>query len=90
MVRIMNKESVIEIEICMGSSCFARGNNKAVALIQDYIAETADSSTIKLKGALCKRRCKEGPVISVNGQDYTGIDGPALLDVVKSLHAEMS
>ncbi len=78
----------IEIEICMGSSCFARGNNRTVALIQQHIVATASEDDIYIKGALCKGRCKEGPIITVNGDEYAGIDGAALLDIVKDIQAE--
>ena len=77
-------EHKIEIEICMGSSCFARGNSTAVSLLKDFIQDHGLTQTVLLKGALCQGRCKEGPNTRVNGKDYPGIDGAALLDVVRA------
>jgi len=72
----------INIEICMGSSCFARGNGELVKLIQEYISDHKDTVQISLKGSLCKGQCSNGPVIGINGKLYTKIDSSTLKDLL--------
>lgn len=75
----------VEIEICMGSSCFARGNARIVYVVQEYIREHPAGEKVSLKGALCFGRCKDGPIIMINGKEYARLDGPALIDVLDEL-----
>jgi NADH:ubiquinone oxidoreductase subunit E len=84
----MSVDKQVEIEICMGSSCFARGNNKTVTILQNFIERESLSGTLMIRGALCKGRCKEGPVIVINGTEYTGLDGAALIDIIKDIYLE--
>jgi len=84
----METNRKVEIEICMGSSCFARGNNKTVEILKKHIAATQSEAEVHIKGALCKGRCKEGPIVTVDGKEYAGIDGAALVDLVKDVLTE--
>jgi NADH:ubiquinone oxidoreductase subunit E len=71
-----------EIIICMGSSCFSRGNNTTLALIQQYLHSRGLSETIELKGVLCAGNCKAGPHVSVAGTPYQGITPTAIIDIL--------
>lgn len=57
----------VDIEICMGSSCFSRGNQENLEIIEDLSDKKTITSTIALKGCLCKQCCSSGPVIIING-----------------------
>ena len=59
----------LEISICLGSSCFARGNQHTVHLIQRFIREKRLDAKVYFKGAHCFGKCKEGPVIKV-GENF--------------------
>ena len=43
----------IKIKLCMGSACFARGNDRNLALLQKYIAEKKLDARIELSGGRC-------------------------------------
>ncbi len=64
------------ITICMGSSCFARGNEKNVALCERFLAERGlrDDVDVELGAALCTGHCAQGPIVIINGQVHTGVD----------------
>ena len=67
----------------MGSSCFTRGNNNNLKLIQEYLAENNLEAEVSLVGSLCKEKCRKGPVIFLNEQMHTSVgsaDLPDLLD----------
>ncbi len=61
------QESAREIVICMGSSCFSRGNKQSVGIIKSYLKKNGLESQIVLKGSHCFGICEKGPVITVNG-----------------------
>ncbi|NMA48131.1 MAG: (2Fe-2S) ferredoxin domain-containing protein [Lentisphaerae bacterium] len=72
----------LKIMICMGSSCFARGNEDNLRLIEDYIQEHQLSDRIELSGRCCAKQCAAGPNISIDGVVYTGVNEEQLLKLL--------
>jgi NADH:ubiquinone oxidoreductase subunit E len=62
------------ITICMGSSCFSRGNNRNIEVIQGYLGARSLPPGVELKGHLCQGHCKSGPNVSINGKWYHEVD----------------
>lgn len=60
------EEPVLEITICMGSSCFSRGNKKTLPAIMDYLRETGRTRRVIFKGSHCLGKCVEGPLLKIN------------------------
>lgn len=76
------------IKICMGSSCFARGNAKNLKLIQKYLEDNHLETEIEITGLRCCDNCAKGPNISIDGVEYNNIDQGSLLDILeKHFHA---
>jgi NADH:ubiquinone oxidoreductase subunit E len=61
-------EYIRNITICMGSSCFSRGNKKTVAEIKEYLKENKLEDQITLKGDHCMGQCIHGPVLKINDE----------------------
>ncbi len=78
----MNNEPLTSITICMGSSCFARGNNRNIEVIQDYLASRSLPPEIELTGHLCQGHCTAGPNITVNGKIYHEVDPIVILGLL--------
>jgi len=74
------------IEICLGSSCFSRGNRELVQVIRDYLRKNHLSDKVVLKGARCMNRCSEGPFVIINGKIFTSI---GVQDIEKILDKEL-
>ena len=72
----------LKINICMGSSCFARGNEDNLRLIEDYIREHDLVDRIDLSGRCCARQCAIGPNISIDGVIYNQIEKEQLLKLL--------
>lgn len=72
-----------EIEICMGSSCAARGNSSSLQILQAFIQENALECTVQLKGALCREQCNRGPVLRIDDVEYTGVEPGAVQDMLR-------
>ena len=79
-----------KITVCIGSSCFARGNELNVEVIQKYLEEhhLKDEVDLELQGALCQGRCADGPIVVVDDQLYTKVDRGVMLDLMKKLFPE--
>lgn len=73
----------IKITICMGSSCFSRGNNKTLEIIQNYIQENNLGTDVELSGCLCQNQCQKGPILQVNDKIYEEVDPGSALDILR-------
>ncbi|KMQ50074.1 Fe-only hydrogenase, subunit HfsA [Chitinispirillum alkaliphilum] len=76
------KENKHGITICMGSSCYSRGNGKNYEVIRDYLQENSVDTEIEIKGCRCGGQCMNGPNIWVNGELYSNIDRGSIIDIL--------
>ncbi len=74
---------MIRIEICMGSSCYSRGNSRALELAESYISKNDLEKEIELSGKLCLCNCSNGPNIIVNGILHEKCDPECVIDLIK-------
>ena len=74
-----------QITVCMGSSCFARGNEKNVALCEKFLAERGlrDDVDVELGAVLCTGNCAKGPIVIINGEIHTGVDQGVMRDLLE-------
>lgn len=73
----------INITVCMGSSCYARGNEKNLAFLEHYIQENALDAEINLSGILCQAKCADGPNIIINDIEYHNVDEEKLVKIIE-------
>ena len=71
------------IQICMGSSCFSRGNGLNAELLQRLVADE-EPLQVEIAGSLCAGHCKDGPIIVVDGVVHTRITPTTLQDILAS------
>lgn len=62
------------IKICMGSSCFRRGNRKNLEYIESFLDEHGYAAEVELVGSRCEEECRKGPNLQINGQMFHGVD----------------
>lgn len=72
----------VKVEICMGSSCFARGNSEALTNIESYIQEHHLDDKVELVGHLCMDQCSQGPNITIDGVVHHQVDSSAAVDLL--------
>ena len=75
----------IKITVCMGSSCFARGNQQNLAFIEAFMKAYDLEAEIDLAGARCENKCATGPNITINGVEYNGVDEKKLEEILTKL-----
>ena len=76
------------VELCLGSSCFARGNSQTLFALEKYLKETGLTDEVTLVGHLCLGACAKGPNIRIGETTYSGLDTQQVLTLVKQELAE--
>lgn len=74
--------SLREIVICLGSSCFARGNKKTLGIIQEYLKQNKLEDTVDFRGNHCFGNCQGGPIIKINGNVYERVGEKEIIDIL--------
>lgn len=77
----MDGDSIV---ICMGSSCFARGNRKNLEVAEKFVAEHGLNVKVELAGSRCEDVCREGPNVRINGVMYSRVDTGTLIDLLNA------
>lgn len=74
-----------EITICMGSSCYARGNNENLAFIEEFVEQNNISAKIDLSGARCEDKCSSGPNIIIDNKFYKEVNIDKLKEIMEKI-----
>ncbi len=64
------KTSKLPIRLCMGSSCYARGNDKILELINTFLKENNLKDSVDFRGHLCQGNCNHGPNLTIGETRY--------------------
>ncbi len=56
-----------EVVICLGSSCFARGNKQLVKIVNDYLRDRNLLNDVRFHGERCFGQCAVGPSLKLDG-----------------------
>jgi NADH:ubiquinone oxidoreductase subunit E len=75
----------IEIVICLGSSCFARGNPENLAIVEEFVQKHRLNATIRISGKLCQDECKLGPNVTVAGETHHEVTAAKMRQVLQQL-----
>lgn len=69
------RQVIMEIFVCIGSSCHLKGSYKIVELLKNRLEEFGLTDTTKLNGAFCFGKCSEnGVTIKVDDELISGIN----------------
>ncbi len=81
-----------KIKICIGSSCFARGNAANVEVAEKFLQQHGlkDDVDVDLSGGLCTGNCADGPIVFVDDQLYTHVNREKMLEILNSTFPQQS
>lgn len=79
---MQSEEGLIEIEVCMGSSCFARGNFENLEVIREHLLKSEWKDSVRLTGRLCHDLCKQGPNLTIGGVLHHGVTAEKLRELL--------
>lgn len=82
------KQNKIEIAICMGSACFARGNKNIIENVKQFVQENNLQDRFELKGELCTGECDKGPNAKIDGNIYHRLNEKKILEILKRIKHE--
>ena len=68
----------IELILCLGSSCFSRGNKKLLGLVQDYIRKNGLENRVNFHGNRCFDACAKGPVMKIGDKTHYNLSEESL------------
>lgn len=80
-----SSEQVAEIVVCLGSSCFARGNAQNLAIIEEHILKQGLKARVAVTGKLCQDQCKLGPNVSLCGELHHEVTPTKLRELLRQL-----
>ena len=63
-----------EIIICLGSSCFARGNKQTVKVIAEYLKVNKLENEVFYHGNHCFGKCDKGPFVKIGEQIHESVN----------------
>lgn len=72
-----------KIQVCLGSSCFSRGNRSNLEAIRKYIGDNGLDTVITLTGCLCQDKCGHGPVVIIDQNTYEDVNLSRLDKILK-------
>lgn len=78
----------LTIEICMGSSCFSRGNAQTLVVLENFIAQQALEVELVLTGHHCLGNCSQGPNITIDGVPFTLVSPASVIQLLKTYLSE--
>lgn len=62
------------IKICLGSSCFSRGNSANVEVVKKHLSDRGLEAEVTFTGRLCEDMCNRGPVIVIDDRVYEEVN----------------
>ncbi|MCG8411114.1 MAG: NAD(P)H-dependent oxidoreductase subunit E [Bacteroidales bacterium] len=60
--------------LCLGSSCYSRGNQYVLDIVKQYIKENNLKDKIDFRGQLCSGNCSHGPILKINDVVFKNVD----------------
>lgn len=78
-----------EIKLCLGSSCFSRGNKQTLQVIQLYLKDHQLEREVILKGNHCFSNCSSGPVLQIGQKVYEDVTSENVLEILENEFGEM-
>lgn len=75
--KVQNQFSMLKkktLVICLGSSCFARGNKLLVQEVRKYLEEHRLGHRVDFRGKHCFGNCEHGPAIQIDNQRFDHIN----------------
>jgi NADH:ubiquinone oxidoreductase subunit E len=62
------------MELCLGSSCFSRGNKETVHFIREWLKKNHLDDKVVFRGARCFGKCNNGPNMVINGKSFEAVN----------------
>jgi NADH:ubiquinone oxidoreductase subunit E len=78
-----------EVVICLGSSCFARGNKLLVRIVNDYLRDRNLLNEVRFHGERCFGTCSAGPSLKLDGTLMEHLDEDSVIALLDDFFADV-
>jgi NADH:ubiquinone oxidoreductase subunit E len=85
-----DENNTSDVIVCLGSSCFARGNSRNLSEVEAYLLHRGIQNSVRVTGCLCQDECKRGPNLIVRGEHLHEMDPPKLREILRTFFAGAS
>ncbi len=85
MQKYCEMETKHEIIICLGSSCFSRGNRDTLKMIENYIKDNKLKDSVDFRGKLCSSNCGKGPILFIDRKMYESVKVDSIKEVLDEI-----
>jgi len=76
------RSASLKIAVCMGSSCYTRGNNgQAIATLRHCVE--AAGLVPEISGHLCENQCTQGPHITIGDALYSNVQASCFAELLR-------
>jgi NADH:ubiquinone oxidoreductase subunit E len=82
---MLSDDELRELVVCLGSSCFARGNAQHLAAIEAYLQNRGLADAVRVTGRLCQDECKQGPNLTSCGKHHHEVTAAKLREILQQL-----
>jgi NADH:ubiquinone oxidoreductase subunit E len=72
-----------EIIICLGSSCFSRGNNKCLGIIDKFLKSHNLEDRYFFRGSRCFDKCERGPIMKIGDEIFENVKPGEVENILK-------
>lgn len=73
---------MIEVKICVGSSCHLKGAPDVVEEFKRIIEEKELEDRVKLKASFCQNNCTDGVNITVDEKKISNVSGSDVNEII--------
>ena len=70
---------MLNVTVCIGSSCHLKGSRQVVEQIQKLIAEHEVGEKVELGGTFCMGKCQKGVCVTV-GEEFYSVTPETVVD----------
>lgn len=81
----MESDERTVLTVCLGSSCFTRGNDGNLPRIQEWLRAKGLEGRVHLKGSRCEGKCQQGPNLKINETIVHGVEAEGLDALLEKL-----
>ncbi|SMO74753.1 Thioredoxin-like [2Fe-2S] ferredoxin [Saccharicrinis carchari] len=70
------------ITICLGSSCFARGNKEILNIVKRFLSVHELEELVFFRGELCSGNCENGPILKIDNAMYSQVNSNNVFQIL--------
>lgn len=86
-IRMEMNEAMIELNICVGSSCHLKGSYNVIQTFQQLIEDNKLHDKIEMKAQFCMKNCQQGVSVSI-GEEVHSVSPETAREFFRNIVAE--